>query len=88
MATTINNRPRTIKKLEKPRPLKISHQRSPVDDIVSLIDNVATHLETGFFDQSLQSNVVTMCNHIKLHSHQLEMLYKGILPLINCAEIS
>ncbi|XP_011496495.1 PREDICTED: uncharacterized protein LOC105361091 [Ceratosolen solmsi marchali] len=85
MATTVN-RPRTIKKLEKPRPLKIS-LRSPttdtritnVDDIVSLIDNVATHLNSGFYDQLLQTNIVTMCNHLKLFSHQLEMIYKDQL---------
>ncbi|CAB0033788.1 unnamed protein product [Trichogramma brassicae] len=82
MATTAN-RPRTIKKLEKPRPLKIS-QRSPttetrisVDDIVALIDNVASQLRSGFYDQSLQSNIVTMGNHLKLYSHDLEMIYKG-----------
>ncbi|XP_014204232.1 eukaryotic translation initiation factor 4E-binding protein Mextli isoform X2 [Copidosoma floridanum] len=85
MATTIN-RPRTIKKLEKPRPLKIS-QRSPttdtrittVDDIVSLIDNVAMHLNNGFYDQSLQNNIVRMCNHLKLYSQQLELIYKDQL---------
>ncbi|KAJ8670562.1 hypothetical protein QAD02_001821 [Eretmocerus hayati] len=90
MATTLNNaRPRTIKKLEKPRPLKIS-QRSPtttqsdarittIDDIVSLIDNVAMNLNNGYFDQLLQSNVITMCNHLKLYSKQLESLYKDQL---------
>ncbi|XP_014229146.1 eukaryotic translation initiation factor 4E-binding protein Mextli isoform X2 [Trichogramma pretiosum] len=84
MATTAN-RPRTIKKLEKPRPLKIS-QRSPttetrisVDDIVALIDNVASQLRSGFYDQSLQSNIVTMGNHLKLYSHDLEMIYKDQL---------
>ncbi|XP_016840519.1 eukaryotic translation initiation factor 4E-binding protein Mextli isoform X2 [Nasonia vitripennis] len=85
MATTLNARPRTIKKLEKPRPLKISQRTTTdtrittVDDIVSLIDNVAMCLNNGYYDQSLQSNIVLMCNHLKLYSHQLEMIYKDQL---------
>lgn len=35
------------------------------------------HLSNGYYDQTLQSNIVTMCNHLKLYSHQLEMIYKG-----------
>nr|XP_012148055.1 PREDICTED: uncharacterized protein LOC100882061 isoform X5 [Megachile rotundata]XP_012148119.1 PREDICTED: uncharacterized protein LOC100882061 isoform X5 [Megachile rotundata]XP_012148177.1 PREDICTED: uncharacterized protein LOC100882061 isoform X5 [Megachile rotundata]XP_012148248.1 PREDICTED: uncharacterized protein LOC100882061 isoform X5 [Megachile rotundata]XP_012148306.1 PREDICTED: uncharacterized protein LOC100882061 isoform X5 [Megachile rotundata] len=86
MAATQLNRARTIKKVEKPRPLKLNQRHSTVDgrittveDIVSLIDNVAMQLTNGFHDRTLQMNVVTMCNHLKLYAHQLEAIYKDQL---------
>ncbi|XP_076670853.1 eukaryotic translation initiation factor mextil isoform X3 [Andrena cerasifolii] len=86
MAATQLNRARTIKKVEKPRPLKLNQRHSTVDgrittveDIVSLIDNVAMQLTNGFHDRTLQISVVTMCNHLKLYAHQLEGLYKDQL---------
>ncbi|CAL7935907.1 unnamed protein product [Xylocopa violacea] len=86
MAATQLNRARTIKKVEKPRPLKLNQRHSTVDgrittveDIVSLIDNVAMQLTNGFHDQALQINVITMCNHLKLYAHQLEAIYKDQL---------
>lgn len=50
-----------------------------MEDIVSLIDNVAMQLTNGFHDRALQMNVITMCNHLKLYAHQLEAIYKGII---------
>ncbi|XP_076632676.1 eukaryotic translation initiation factor mextil isoform X2 [Colletes latitarsis] len=86
MAATQLSRARTIKKVEKPRPLKLNQRHSTVDgrittveDIVSLIDNVAMQLTNGFHDRTLQMNVVTMCNHLKLYAHQLEAIYKDQL---------
>ncbi|XP_017882250.1 eukaryotic translation initiation factor 4E-binding protein Mextli isoform X2 [Ceratina calcarata] len=86
MAATQLNRARTIKKVEKPRPLKLNQRHSTVDgrittveDIVSLIDNVAMQLTNGFHDRTLQMNVITMCNHLKLYAHQLEAIYKDQL---------
>ncbi|XP_031838543.1 eukaryotic translation initiation factor mextil isoform X2 [Nomia melanderi] len=86
MAATQLNRARTIKKIEKPRPLKLNQRHSTVDgrittmeDIVSLIDNVAMQLTNGFHDRTLQMNVITMCNHLKLCAHQLEAIYKDQL---------
>ncbi|KAI4502187.1 hypothetical protein M0802_002869 [Mischocyttarus mexicanus] len=86
MATTQLNRTRTVKKIEKPRPLKLIQRHSTIDgrittvgDIVSLIDNVTMQLTNGFHDQTLQMNVVTMCNHLKLYAHQLEAIYKDQL---------
>ncbi|XP_076374993.1 eukaryotic translation initiation factor mextil isoform X1 [Megalopta genalis] len=76
MAATQLNRARTIKKIEKPRPLK---RNMTMEDIVSLIDNVATRLTNVFHDQTLQMSVVTMCNHLKLYAHQLEAIYKDQL---------
>ena len=53
---------------------------SIVEDIVSLIDNVAMHLTNGgYHDRMLQTNVIAMCNHMKLYFHQLESIYKGKL---------
>lgn len=49
-----------------------------VEDIVSLIDNVAMQLTNGFHDRTLQISVITMCNHLKLCAPQLEAIYKGI----------
>lgn len=54
-----------------------------MDDIISLIDNVSMHLNNGFYDQSLQGNIITMCNHLKLYSHQLEIIYKGMFFLVH-----
>lgn len=48
-----------------------------VEDIVSLIDNVAMQLTNGFHDRTLQMNVISMCNHLKLYANQLEAIYKG-----------
>ncbi|XP_017761916.1 PREDICTED: eukaryotic translation initiation factor 4E-binding protein Mextli isoform X2 [Eufriesea mexicana] len=86
MAATQLNRARTIKKVEKPRPLKLNQRHATVDgrittveDIVSLIDNVAMQLTNGFHDRTLQINVITMCNHLKLYAHQLEAIYKDQL---------
>ncbi|XP_011329101.1 eukaryotic translation initiation factor 4E-binding protein Mextli isoform X2 [Ooceraea biroi] len=86
MATAQLNRARTVKKLEKPRPLKLNQRNSTVDgrittveDIVSLIDNVAMQLTNGFHDRTLQMNVISMCNHLKLYANQLEAIYKDQL---------
>ncbi|XP_043513742.1 eukaryotic translation initiation factor 4E-binding protein Mextli isoform X2 [Frieseomelitta varia] len=86
MAATQLNRARTIKKVEKPRPLKLTQRHATVDgrittmeDIVSLIDNVAMQLTNGFHDRTLQISVITMCNHLKLYAHQLEAIYKDQL---------
>ncbi|XP_020707396.2 eukaryotic translation initiation factor 4E-binding protein Mextli isoform X8 [Athalia rosae] len=87
MATAQLNRSRTLRKLEKPPPLKLKQHRhttvdgriTTVEDIVSLIDNVAIHLTNGYFDRTLQMNVITMCNHVKLYAHQLEAIYKDQL---------
>ncbi|XP_070172449.1 eukaryotic translation initiation factor 4E-binding protein Mextli isoform X4 [Polyergus mexicanus] len=86
MATAQLNRARTIKKLEKPRPLKINQRNSTVDgrittveDIVSSIDNVAMQLTNGFHDRTLQMNVISMCSHLKLYANQLEAIYKDQL---------
>ncbi|XP_018059877.1 PREDICTED: eukaryotic translation initiation factor 4E-binding protein Mextli isoform X3 [Atta colombica] len=86
MATAQLNRARTVKKLEKPRPLKLNQRNSTVDgrittveDIVSLIDNVAMQLTNGFHDRTLQINVISMCSHLKLYANQLEAIYKDQL---------
>ncbi|KAL6423921.1 hypothetical protein ACFW04_009696 [Cataglyphis niger] len=86
MATAQLNRARTVKKLEKPRPLKLSQRNSTVDgrittveDIVSLIDNVAMQLTNGFHDRTLRMNVISMCSHLKLYANQLEAIYKDQL---------
>ncbi|XP_019697193.1 eukaryotic translation initiation factor 4E-binding protein Mextli isoform X5 [Harpegnathos saltator] len=86
MATAQLNRARTVKKLEKPRPLKLNQRNSTVDgrittveDIVSLIDNVAMQLTNGFHDRTLQLNVISMCSHLKLYANQLEAIYKDQL---------
>lgn len=83
MANTQVNRARTIKKIEKPRPLKLNQRHSTVclnmEDIVSLIDNVAMRLTNVFHDQTLHMSVVRMCNHLKLYAHQLEAIYKDQL---------
>ncbi|XP_020287318.1 eukaryotic translation initiation factor 4E-binding protein Mextli isoform X2 [Pseudomyrmex gracilis] len=86
MATAQLNRARAVKKLEKPRPLKLNQRNSTVDgrittveDIVSLIDNVAMQLSNGFHDRTLQMNVISMCSHLKLYANKLEAIYKDQL---------
>lgn len=49
-----------------------------VEDIISLIDNVAMQLTNGFRDRTLQLNVISMCSHLKLYANQLEAIYKGM----------
>lgn len=34
-------------------------------------------LTNGFHDRTLQMNVISMCNHLKLYANQLEAIYKG-----------
>ncbi|KAK0180454.1 hypothetical protein PV327_006094 [Microctonus hyperodae] len=85
-STQLTPRPRTIKKHEKPRPLKINQRHSTndgrittVEDLVSLIDNVTSNLTNGFHDPSLQQNIITMCNTLKQCAHQFEAVYKDQL---------
>ncbi|XP_051156303.1 eukaryotic translation initiation factor 4E-binding protein Mextli isoform X2 [Leptopilina boulardi] len=91
MATT-QMRARSVKKLEKPRPLKLAQRQSTqstvdnrrnnhptIEDSLSLIDNVTMQLSNGYHDEMLQPKVILMCNHVKLYSSQLETIYKDQL---------
>uniref|UniRef100_A0A6V7JAD1 Uncharacterized protein n=1 Tax=Bracon brevicornis TaxID=1563983 RepID=A0A6V7JAD1_9HYME len=87
MATTqVPQRPRPVKKLEKPRPPKLTQRHSTIDgrittadDLVSLINNVVSHLTNGFHDPNLQANIVQMCNALKRCAPQLEATQKDQL---------
>ncbi|CAG5102374.1 Similar to mxt: Eukaryotic translation initiation factor 4E-binding protein Mextli (Drosophila melanogaster) [Cotesia congregata] len=85
-STQLTPRPRMTKKHEKPRPLKLNLRHSSIDeriatveDLVSLIDNVASNLSNGFHDPTLQQNIITMCNTLKQCAHQFEPVYKDQL---------
>lgn len=41
-------------------------------------------LTNGYHDRTLQMNVITMCNHLKLYANQLEAIYKGKRLLVIC----
>ncbi|PNF34351.1 hypothetical protein B7P43_G15492 [Cryptotermes secundus] len=83
---------RNVKKLEKPRPLKISgnHNRlstidgrlNSVEDIMALADTVSMHLANANFDQLLRVNIISICNNLKLFGQQLETVYKDQLDRI------
>ncbi|XP_026275251.1 eukaryotic translation initiation factor 4E-binding protein Mextli isoform X2 [Frankliniella occidentalis] len=82
---------RSVKKLEKPRPLKLSTSltRHPenrlssggisVDEVMTLADLVCQHIINGNCDRSLQSNVLTLSSSLKLYGQQLETIYKDQL---------
>ncbi|XP_021939688.1 eukaryotic translation initiation factor 4E-binding protein Mextli isoform X2 [Zootermopsis nevadensis] len=83
---------RNVKKLEKPRPLKIlgnSNRLSTIDgrlnsveDIMALADSVSMHLANANFDQMLRVNIISICNSLKLFGQQLETIYKDQLDRI------
>ncbi|KAK3930794.1 Eukaryotic translation initiation factor 4E-binding protein Mextli [Frankliniella fusca] len=82
---------RSVKKLEKPRPLKLStsqirHSENrlssggiSVDEVMTLADLVCQHIINGNCDRSLQSNVLTLSSSLKLYGQQLETIYKDQL---------
>ncbi|XP_067001589.1 eukaryotic translation initiation factor 4E-binding protein Mextli isoform X2 [Anabrus simplex] len=80
---------KTVKKLEKPRPLKIGNQNrhsavdgrflGSVEDIMSLADAVSMNIVNGNFDAMLHANIVTLCNYLRVHGQQLETVYKDQL---------
>ncbi|XP_044013334.1 eukaryotic translation initiation factor 4E-binding protein Mextli isoform X11 [Aphidius gifuensis] len=84
-STQVSPRPRTTKKLEKPRVLKLNQRNSAIDgritteDFVSLIDEVVSSLSNGCFDPTLQINILTMCETLKNCPHQIETIYKDQL---------
>lgn len=82
---------RSVKKLEKPRPLKLNTSQSrhaenrlsmggiSVDEVMALADTVCQHILNGNSDRALQSNVVTLSASLKLYGQQLETIYKDQL---------
>ncbi|XP_034233995.1 eukaryotic translation initiation factor 4E-binding protein Mextli isoform X4 [Thrips palmi] len=82
---------RSVKKLEKPRPLKLNTSQSrhaenrlsmggvSVDEVMALADTVCQHILNGNCDRALQSNVVTLSSSLKLYGQQLETIYKDQL---------
>lgn len=83
---------RNVKKLEKPRPLKIAgnHNRlstidgrlNSVEDIMALADSVSMHLANANFDHVLRVNIISICNSLKMFGQQLETVYKDQLDRI------
>ncbi|GFG33118.1 hypothetical protein Cfor_03414 [Coptotermes formosanus] len=83
---------RNVKKLEKPRPLKIAgnHNRlstidgrlNCVEDIMALADSVSMHLANANFDHLLRVNIISICNSLKMFGQQLETVYKDQLDRI------
>ncbi|XP_049815441.1 uncharacterized protein LOC126262706 isoform X1 [Schistocerca nitens] len=79
---------KTVKKLEKPRPLKIASQNrystvdgkiSSVEDIMTLAESVCSQLTNGNCDHLLQLNVVNLCTNLKQYGQTLEGVYKDQL---------
>ncbi|XP_047000774.1 eukaryotic translation initiation factor 4E-binding protein Mextli-like [Schistocerca americana] len=79
---------KTVKKLEKPRPLKIASQKrystvdgkiSSVEDIMTLAESVCSQLTNGNCDHLLQLNVVNLCANLKQYGQTLEGVYKDQL---------
>ncbi|XP_069698556.1 eukaryotic translation initiation factor 4E-binding protein Mextli isoform X2 [Periplaneta americana] len=92
MSTSVTRITRAVKKLEKPRPLKISgnHNRlstidgrlNSVEDIMALADSVSMHLANANFDQMLRVNIISLCNTLKVFGQQLETIYKDQLDRV------
>ncbi|XP_049830802.1 eukaryotic translation initiation factor 4E-binding protein Mextli isoform X3 [Schistocerca gregaria] len=79
---------KTVKKLEKPRPLKIASQNrystvdgkiSSVEDIMTLAESVCSQLTNGNCDHLLQLNVMNLCANLKQYGQTLEGVYKDQL---------
>uniref|UniRef100_A0A1B6CC99 K Homology domain-containing protein n=1 Tax=Clastoptera arizonana TaxID=38151 RepID=A0A1B6CC99_9HEMI len=84
---------RSVKKLEKPRPLKISGIQTRIssietsphlpisswDDIMQIVDTVSQSIANQNFDGALHYNIVNMNSHLKIHGQQLESVYKDQL---------
>ncbi|KAJ9585293.1 hypothetical protein L9F63_002923 [Diploptera punctata] len=89
MTSSITRLTRSVKRLEKPRPLKIAgnHNRlstidgrlNSVEDIMVLADTVSSNLANANFDQYLRVNIISLCNSLKLCGSQLEVVYKDQL---------
>lgn len=81
---------RAVKKLEKPRPLKLSTSQNrhaenrlstgaiSIDEVMALADSVCQHIINGNCG-SLQSNVLVLSSSLKLYGQQLETIYKDQL---------
>lgn len=54
----------------------------PVEELLSLINDVAMQLSNGSFDTNLQLNILAMYNNLKLYALQLEEIYKGLFVFI------
>ncbi|GLG96582.1 Uncharacterized protein GBIM_03523 [Gryllus bimaculatus] len=80
---------KTVKKLEKPRPLKVAANQnrhsvvdsrlSSVEDVMALADAVSMHIMNGNYDKVLQTNICTLCTNLKIYGSQLEAVYKDQL---------
>lgn len=83
---------RSVKKLEKPRPLKITQNRNSTievtsprptsgnfDDIMFLVETVAQCITNQNFDDSLIFSITNMSNSLKKCGQQLEAVYKDQL---------
>uniref|UniRef100_A0A1B6HZA1 Uncharacterized protein n=1 Tax=Homalodisca liturata TaxID=320908 RepID=A0A1B6HZA1_9HEMI len=78
---------RTVKKLEKPRPLKMSSSQTkvtsepsphvPLQDLMILVENSSQSLLDKNYDETLTANVAVMYSKLKIHGQQLETIFKG-----------
>ncbi|KAG8263208.1 hypothetical protein J6590_038097 [Homalodisca vitripennis] len=82
---------RTVKKLEKPRPLKMSSSQTKVtselsphvpckltvQDLMILVENSSQSLLDKNYDETLTANVAVMYSKLKIHGQQLETIFKG-----------
>ncbi|XP_046676503.1 eukaryotic translation initiation factor 4E-binding protein Mextli isoform X3 [Homalodisca vitripennis] len=80
---------RTVKKLEKPRPLKMSSSQTkvtselsphvPLQDLMILVENSSQSLLDKNYDETLTANVAVMYSKLKIHGQQLETIFKDQL---------
>ncbi|XP_046676507.1 eukaryotic translation initiation factor 4E-binding protein Mextli isoform X7 [Homalodisca vitripennis] len=84
---------RTVKKLEKPRPLKMSSSQTKVtselsphvpckltvQDLMILVENSSQSLLDKNYDETLTANVAVMYSKLKIHGQQLETIFKDQL---------
>jgi len=67
-------------KIEKPRPLKLSHNDASLDAIVADMEAVAQSVAGGGYDTRLIYPAITgLCENLKLYGPQLEAHYKDQL---------
>nr|CAD7460176.1 unnamed protein product [Timema tahoe] len=83
---------RLVRKVDKPRPLKLplnqnrlsniegkygACESTCVEEIMAMTEAVSGNIANGNHDSMLQHSIMTLCSHLKKYGPQLETVFKG-----------
>jgi len=93
MSTGMLGQGKTLKRPDRPRPLKLGTQNnrlsaielSSVEDIIVLMENICRHLTNRNYERSVLVGLVNLCISLKKNGPQLENLYKDQLDKLGVA---